>query len=139
MPASKIQGADQMRRRMRRFSVAGPFQRALGRILHEEAELFMPKSVRRTPVDTGALRNSATVPEPELIGSVGVVQEMGYGSTAVDYAIPVHERLDVHHPVGEAKYLERPFLEERPAIVRRIGFDVQAEIVNSFTGGRRIL
>lgn len=35
--------------------------------------------------------------------SVGV--QVGYSQ---NYALPVHEDLDAHHPVGQAKYLEAP-------------------------------
>lgn len=35
---------------------------------------------------------------------------VGYSAS---YAVPVHERLDVHHPVGQAKFLEQPLRTEQ--------------------------
>lgn len=32
------------------------------------------------------------------------------------YAAAVHERLDVHHPIGQAKYLEQPLRTEEKAM-----------------------
>ena len=44
-------------------------------------------------------------------GPQGPCLEVGYQK---DYAIVQHEELDYHHDQGEAKYLEGPFVEERP-------------------------
>lgn len=35
--------------------------------------------------------------------------KVGYSAP---YAVPVHERLDVHHPIGQAKFLEQPIRTE---------------------------
>ena len=35
--------------------------------------------------------------------------KVGYGAK---HAVPVHERLDVHHPIGQAKFLEQPIRTE---------------------------
>lgn len=77
--------------------------------LVEEAESIMAESKSVTPVDTGVLRASGTVLPPEQHGTK-VTVTMGYGGAAQQYAIPVHERLGVSHPSGQAKYLEGPFL-----------------------------
>lgn len=79
----------------------------------------MNKSRVLVPVDTGILRGSAYVTDPDVrSGRISV--SMGY---ATDYAAAVHERLDaVHNPPTQAKYLEKPLLEDLPeypgAIVR---------------------
>lgn len=40
------------------------------------------------------------------------VTTVGYSA---DYAVPVHERTDLRHPVGQAKFLEQPIrTEEKP-------------------------
>ena len=84
-----------------------------------EAEIIMAKSKDLVPVDTGALRSSGHVRKPRTVGDYLVV-ELGYGGVAVGYAIPVHERLDVHHPVGQAKYLEIPFKAAQPGLATRV-------------------
>ena len=39
---------------------------------------------------------------------------------AQSYALPVHERVNVHHPVGQAKFLEEPARTKRKQIARVI-------------------
>ena len=82
--------------------------------LREFAETEMTEAKRRTPVDTGVLRASGFVSPVED----GV--RLAYGGAASDYAIYVHENLDANHPVGEAKYLERPVLEALPGLAERV-------------------
>jgi hypothetical protein len=57
------------------------------------------------PVDTGRLRASGYVAPPE-----GGMVEVGYGA---DYAVPVHERTEIGHKVGQAKFLETAVNEHR--------------------------
>ncbi len=70
------------------------------------------ESQKLCPVKTGALRNSA--------GS----RVDGFGFDAVGkvfyrqkYALWVHENLDAHHTVGQAKFLEQPAREKRKQII----------------------
>jgi hypothetical protein len=60
-------------------------------------ELVKEEAVRRCPIDTGALRNSARV---KIRGNTGGI------SFEMPYASYVHEILHYRHPVGEAKFLE---------------------------------
>lgn len=93
---------------------------ALAAALYEEAEDIMADSkANYVPVDTGTLRASGTVLPPELTGT-HVVVTLGYGGAAQDYALPVHERLDVHHPHGQAKYLEAPVLAAIPQLGAKV-------------------
>jgi len=83
------------------------------------------ESVKQCPVDTGRLRASATVTPVKEEGDTFYV-EVGYGT---DYAIYVHERTELRHKVGKAKFLEDPLKENannykewiRSAIRRVIG------------------
>lgn len=43
---------------------------------------------------------------------------VGYGQ---NYARFVHENLEAHHPVGQAKFLEKPSRTKRPVMVAIIG------------------
>jgi len=69
------------------------------------------ESTRRCPVETGELRSRVFNEGPLQDGDT-YVQVVGYekfGATwekGKAYAVPVHERTNVHHPVGEAKFLE---------------------------------
>lgn len=68
-------------------------------------------SMRRTPVDTGALKSSHTVSRP-VTRNDRISVTIGAGGPAADYAVYVHEDLSKRHPVGEAKFLEKAVLEE---------------------------
>lgn len=84
-------------------SVADGLRKFGGRV---EAE-----STKRCPVDTGELRSRVFNEGPLRDGDT-YVQVVGYekfGATweqGRPYAVPVHERTNVHHPVGEAKFLQ---------------------------------
>lgn len=86
--------------------------------LYEQAKGIMDKSIEQVPVDTGTLKASAYVERP-TVTNTQITIDFGYGGPndqvnpksgqrASEYAIFVHERLDVHHTVGKAKYLEDP-------------------------------
>lgn len=85
----------------------------------EFGEQVIGDAQQLTPVDTGALQASGTTEPAELDGHV-VKKEIGFNT---DYAAAVHENLNAHHDVGQAKYLEtamkedqkkfNPFMEKR--------------------------
>lgn len=80
--------------------IAGGVASAILPALTTEAELIMTDAKKNTPVDTGALRSSG------LVTAKSNAVELSFGGAASSYAAIVHERLDLHHPVGEAKFLE---------------------------------
>lgn len=88
--------------------------------LLQEAEAIMTESKKQVPVDTGNLRSSGHVTPPEVRGG-HVAVTLAYGGPAAPYAIVQHERLDLRHTVGKAKYLEDPLLEAASGMERRIG------------------
>ena len=105
---TEIVGGPQLQAALRKSGAAGAG--LMAGALHREGEAVMTDAKRRTPVDTGALRASGQVHPPEArSGAVEVT--IGFGNSAVRYAVYVHENLTARHPVGEAKYLERPLLE----------------------------
>lgn len=121
---------------------------ALARGLYREGERIMAASKPLVPVDTGALRSTGYVALPKIDGS-RVSLEIGYGGPAggnqqtgpfisprsgrtvlpgqpVGYAVVVHEDLTARHTVGQAKYLEKPFLEARRGQAERIARDARS-------------
>lgn len=70
--------------------------------LYAGGSIIMSDSIPRVPVDFGDLRGSGYVTLPE-----NHTVEIGYGGSAKGYAVPVHERTELRHEVGEAKYLEK--------------------------------
>jgi hypothetical protein len=71
-------------------------------------------SVPLAPLDTGALRNSATIHEArELLAA----DPGGYLVFDTPYAAAQHERLDYQHDDGQAKYVEEPMLEHEAELL----------------------
>lgn len=68
-------------------------------------------AAQRAPMVTGELRRSIYV-KPATKGV-----QVGFGAW---YAAIVHERLDAHHKVGEAKFLERAKDALAHGLVRRL-------------------
>ncbi len=87
--------------------------------LYQEAEREMTEAKRKVPVDTGTLRDSGHVQQPEHDAN-GVSVVMGFGGAAESYAVIVHEDLEALHAVGEAKFLESVLQESAPHLLERI-------------------
>lgn len=69
-----------------------------------EAGLLLQREAQEeTPVDKGALRASARTRQEGIGFKVKTVVSFG-----MSYAIWVHEKVWVHHPVGKAKFLTGP-------------------------------
>lgn len=69
--------------------------------LQTAALVVLGTSKELTPVDTGNLRAGTYT---KLIGGLNNPgAEIGYTAA---YAVFVHERTELHHPVGQAKFLE---------------------------------
>lgn len=111
---------------------------AFGRGMYIEAQAILQESLPLVPVDTGALRGSGYVTEPERKGD-HITVEIGYGGVAAQinpktlestgvYAMTVHENLEAHHPVGQAKYLQMPFDAATNGMGDRIGATMRAEM-----------
>lgn len=59
--------------------------------------IIVKEAQKRCPVDTGDLRKYWMIKASRGVYSIVF---------SMDYAIYVHENLYVHHPIGEAKFLE---------------------------------
>lgn len=92
---------------------------AQGRALFQEAHVVQKVALERTPIDTGALRGSYVVRPPE-ISREGQSVKIEVGGPAAPYAVYVHERLHVRHPVGQAKYLESAVNEAARDLAERV-------------------
>lgn len=111
----KVEGYDALLKRLKELSERYPD--AIGAALYQEGLAVDAASVKRTPVDTGRLRATHYVAPPTLVEEGVVVVEIG---NATDYAVPVHERLDVYHRVGEAKFLEKSLNERASGFMERV-------------------
>lgn len=101
---------------------------ALKSELNRELETVIAEAVRHhVPVDLGALRGSKFVHDVSSSSS-RVAFEGGFGGVSAPYALIVHERTDVHHTVGNAKYLERPFNEALVGMDDRIAAGIRVRV-----------
>lgn len=91
-----------------------------GRALYQEAKILEAISHDRTPFDDGPLRASYETSEPieESDGNVSVT--ISVGGPSAPYAVYVHEILWHHHPIGEAKFLEKTINEAMPTLSGRL-------------------
>lgn len=101
--------ADEVLKNLTRIS--SDVKNKLGAALYGIGQKVRLDSMKRTPVDTGALKSSHTVSAPTPTND-GVKVTIGVGGPAADYAVYVHEDLSKRHPNGEAKFLERAVLNE---------------------------
>lgn len=96
----------------------GQLTNEYAKTVYQSAEQVMTLSKEQyVPVDTGALRASGHVVPPKT-DREKVTVELAFGGPAADYAVWVHENLDAHHNVGQAKYLEIPLRESLDKIQR---------------------
>lgn len=113
MTTVTITGDKQLRARLIKAGGAG--KKAAGRALYAGANRIFRQSQSEVPVQYGILRGSGRV---TMEGETSV--SISYGGAASDYAIYVHERMDVHHPHGKAKFLEDPMTQLGPAEMRKV-------------------
>jgi hypothetical protein len=84
-----------------------------------EMKIELREVVRRTPEDTGDLRNTERVEGPERDGN-RIIASIVAGGGTVDYALIVHEDLEAFHRIGQAKYIESVLNESKRSMPARI-------------------
>lgn len=103
----KMTGQKGVLRELKKYQKLYP--EALATALYQEGLKIDAKSAPLVPVDYGRLRGSHYVTQPT--NAKNPVVEVGYGT---DYAIYVHERTELKHRVGQAKYLQEVIEAIRP-------------------------
>jgi len=89
-----------------------------GQALYTEALLIEQVSRERTPVLTGVLRASHETSLPTESNPIEV--QIRVGGPAAPYALYVHEKLELRHKVGQAKFLESAVLEGMSGLAERL-------------------
>lgn len=84
--------------------------------LLKEANIILNQSIRQTPCEFGDLRRSGTVEETKDTKREYEVT-IGFNES---YAAAVHENLNAHHDIGNAKYLEDPLMARVDDIPKNI-------------------
>lgn len=116
-------------------------KKALAAALYVEGQQIITAAKELTPVDEGTLRSSGFGGLPKETGNGGYRVEIGFGGPAgsgnhegdtnsedVGYAVYVHEDLNAHHVVGQAKYLEVPINRAASGMARRIASRIRRRI-----------
>lgn len=119
-----LRGLDRLERNL--ATLGRNFASDVEAALYQEAKVEQQESMRRTPVDTGALRASHET-ETRREGR-DIVARISVGGPAASYAVYVHENLEAQHPVGQAKFLESTLMESRPFLGQRIARRVEDSI-----------
>lgn len=112
-----LRGVSEMRAKLERLRQRFPHMTAAA--LYQEIEVEVKEVKRRTPVDTGTLRNSVRQVGPEVRGRM-ITTWIAAGGASATYAIYVHEDLEAIHPVGQAKFIESVIMESRPYLAARV-------------------
>jgi len=119
-----MDGGKDLHRRMKDAQKRIPT--ALERAVYAEALLVEQVSRSLTPVLTGALRASHVTGLPETSGGE-ITVSITVGGPAAPYAVFVHERLDLHHTNGQAKFLETAVLAAAPGFADRVARRIDLE------------
>lgn len=90
--------------------------------MNEFAEHVAGDGQELAPVETGALKASATTEDAKVEGSK-ITCVLGFNTS---YAAAVHERLDLNHPQGQAKFLETSIRRNVPKMAPFIAGKVKA-------------
>lgn len=114
---AKLNGRAEMQAKLQ--SVARQYPDRVGKALLAELKIELVEVVKRTPKESGDLRDSEKVLGPIQEGKslIGLIVA---GGPDAPYATIVHEDLEAFHKVGQAKYIESVLLESRAFIGARI-------------------
>lgn len=117
-----LKGTKEMQARAKTLSTAG--KRSMVRAVNEFDRQELAESQKRVPVDTGELKESGFYIPAYFEGDT-VRGGVGYGA---DHALVVHEDLEAHHRIGQAKYLESVINESRPYFQERVAAVMQEDL-----------
>lgn len=98
----RVRGVREVQRTLQKMGKEG--KKGIRRFMREEMEMISTDAKKLTPVEHGPLKASGHATSVRIVGGA-LVGSVVFGGAAASYAPYVHERLDVHHPVGQAKFL----------------------------------
>lgn len=118
----ELEGAEEMKANLQKQSRA--YQLAVAASLYEEGLGIDALAIRKVPVDFGRLRSTAYC-APPIIEDAEISVTVGFGT---EYAVYVHERTELRHTTGEAKFLEHAFDERADGFLDRLARRIDAHI-----------
>lgn len=120
-----VKGLKKVKDNLAKFNRQG--KSAVAAALYQEGQSIGRNSRDRTPVDTGLLRETIYVQRPKINNPDVAI---GYGAF---YAVFVHERTELRHKIGEAKFLQKALNRASRGFVGRVGARTRKNI-NTRTG-----
>ena len=113
----KLTGTDAVKAYLLKVAAITP--RRVAAAVYQVGNQALTESKKRVPVDLGDLKKSGQIDEPVISGDQISVR-MGYGDTAVDYALIVHEDTTANHTNGQDHYLSSVIDELRPEFLSKV-------------------
>jgi hypothetical protein len=98
----EIKGVPEMKAKLKRL--VDTYAEASAAALYMMGLRALAIAIRKTPVDTGRLRATNYCAPPEVAQGGMMTVTLGFGTA---YGIYVHERTDLKHTSGEAKFLQK--------------------------------
>ncbi len=97
----------------------------MGRNMMLLGDFLLAKMLVKTPIEFGPLRESGVVHRPIMKG-LDQTMQITFGNEKVDYAVHVHERLDLKHAAPtQAKFMESVIQEEEANVIAILGAGVK--------------
>jgi hypothetical protein len=121
MAEIEIVGLDRLLNRY--VNAKSKLSQTIAESINTSHQKIMEVAKERTPVDTGALQESGIVRPPEITSDM-ITSIGAFGGEDIDYALTVHEDLNVHHNTGQAKYYESATEELKEEAVQQLNNDV---------------
>jgi hypothetical protein len=118
----KIEGVADFQDKLNKIRSSVP--KALTTVMSEFVLKVQNEAMKRTPVDTGNLRSSyrtmvSQLPKRGVVGRV---------VNKAEYATYVHERTELRHDVGEAKFLHNAVMEKRHELRNKLGMALHYQL-----------
>jgi hypothetical protein len=126
MAKLRLTGLNEIRQTLRRIAKEMPD--VIVKAMTQEGNIELTEMRRRTPVEFGPLRASLSMTVKREGSRISI--EFGAGGPSAPYAIYVHERTELHHRIGEAKFIERPLKESGPHFSERIARRINLSRMN---------
>lgn len=121
----KVKGTTATRERLDKVAETTPEAAMIG--VTALGEYIMSYAVELVPVNTGRLRQSGYVAPPATTNDPLTVQ-IGFGT---NYAVSVHEKTEVPHQHGEAKFLEKAVLKRGPGSLHKVATWAEKALLRS--------
>ena len=117
-----IEGLDEALKNLHNLFGKSPV--ALEKSLTKVSNHILAEAIQICPVKEGTLRRSGKVTNLKTT-FLEVSNEIRFDT---DYAVYVHERLDLHHPVGQAKFLETALNATAPDLAKEVATGYRSEL-----------